>query len=100
MTGCPAKPLAGAMQPRQHAGLGAGSQSAFQIAVGLVMLHVQMPDERMVSVQACCCEGCLAAGGWESRMFTDIPAGRLRLASHRNRYPFPPPPHRSVRGSV
>ena len=99
MTGCLYKTLDGAMQTRQHAGLGAGSQSCDQSAVGLVMLHVQMPDEHMDSVQACCCEECLAAGGRECRMFAGIPAIRLRLASHRNRYPCPPPPHRSVGGS-
>jgi hypothetical protein len=52
MIKCLAKPLDGAMQPRQHAGLGAGSQPCAQPAVGLVMLPVQIPDERMDSVQA------------------------------------------------
>ena len=52
MTGCLAKPLAGAMQPRQHAGLGTGSHQALQRAVGRCRQPVQMPDERMDSVQA------------------------------------------------
>ena len=78
MTGCPAKPLDGAMQTRQHAGLGTGSQSCAQRLVGLVMMPVQKPDERMDSVQAGCDKGCLAASRGESRMFAGIPAGRPR----------------------
>jgi len=79
MTGCLYKTLDGAMQTRQHAGLGAGSQSCTQRAVGRCRQPVQKPDERMDSVQACCCEGCLAASSWESRMFAGIPAIRQLL---------------------
>ena len=78
MTGCPAKPLDGAMQTRQHAGLGTGSQSGAQRLVGRLNTQFLNAYQRMDSVQACCNEGCLVAGGRESRMFAGIPAGRPR----------------------
>jgi len=78
MTGCLAKPLDGAMQTRQHAGLGTGSHQALQRLVGRCRQPVQMAYERMDSVQAGCDKGCLAASRGESRMFAGIPAGRPR----------------------
>lgn len=69
MTGCLAKPLAGAMQPRQHADLGAGSQSAGQRLVGLVIPWVQPAYQRMDFVQGWQINACLAAGGRQACVF-------------------------------
>jgi hypothetical protein len=98
MTGCLAKPLYGTMQTRQHAGLGTGSHQALQRLVGRLNQPVQIADEHMDSVQACCVKGCLLSGGRKHQHIYGAPAIRLRLAGHRNRYPFPPPPHGSVGG--
>jgi len=98
MTGCSAKPQAGTKQTRQHAGLDAGSHSGIQRLVEPVILHVQIADEHMDSVQAGCDKGCLLSGGRKHQHICGAPAIRLRLAGHRNRYPFPPAPHGSVWG--
>jgi hypothetical protein len=98
MIECLAKPLDGAMQPRQHAGLGAGSQSAFQRLVGRCRQPVQKPDERMDSVQA-----------GPARGVSPMAAGLSRMRQHVRRRPAlgdapgiatpcPPPPHRSDGG--
>ena len=92
MTGCLAKPLVGTMQPRQHAGLGTGSHQDLQRVVGRCRQPVQLAYERMDSVQAGCCEGCLAAGSWESRMFAGNPAGRPRQGCATGIDTLPPRP--------
>jgi hypothetical protein len=100
MTGCPAKPQTGAMQPRQHADLGAGSQSCAQRLVGLVMLHVQMPDERMDSVQAGPARGVWLLAGAGINIYA--PAGEQATRPRRpaGNATLAPPPHTVAYGGT
>jgi len=98
MNGYRFRGMQGTYKPRSQAGLGKGSHSGTQRLVEPVILHVQIADERMDSVQAGSAKGCLLSGGRKHQHICGAPAIRLRLAGHRNRYPFPPAPHGSVWG--
>ena len=69
MNQCPAKPRQQAFQPRSMAGWYAGSQSAAQRLVGLVIPWVHPSNERMDFVQGWQINACLAAGGRQACVF-------------------------------
>lgn len=85
-------------KPRSRADIGTGSHSGLQSLVGRLNQPVQIPDERMDSVQA---GGIAACTPWTrplsicASVTRTIPAA---LTGAVKNDPFPPPPHGSDRG--
>ena len=100
MIGCRFRGMQGTYKPRSRADLGTGSHSGLQSLVGRLNPHVQIPDERMGSVQA---GGIAACAPWTGLLSIcasatcTIPAA---LTGAVKNDPFPPPPHGSDRGST
>jgi hypothetical protein len=99
MTGCLAKPRQPAFQPRSRAGWYAGSLSAGQRLVGLVIPWVQPAYQRMHFVQGWRIKGCLAAGGRQACVFTggQRQAGRGQPCAQIDT--LAPPPLRTACGA-